>query len=76
MLRNLYRTNQLIVETTNSSNKTMVVMFIVNVKLVEKKEKSHVGRVMVMNATDHRSMLGSIVKTAKTKAAIKPRAEV
>lgn len=49
MFRNLYLTNQLMVETTATSRNSRVVIFIVKVRLVEKKPKSHVGRVYVTN---------------------------
>jgi len=39
--------------TLSTENKThRVVKFIVNVKLVEKSVKSHVGSVIVVNVTD------------------------
>jgi len=47
MLRNRYRTNQLTVEAKTTSSRINVVIFIVKVRLVDKKLKSHAGRVKV-----------------------------
>lgn len=48
------------VDTTNTRISSKVVMLTVNVRLVERKEKSHVGRVIVMNVIKARSRAGII----------------
>lgn len=47
-------------------------MLTVKVRLVDKNVNSHVGRVMVMKAMNHRSRLGNMVKIAKNKLAVEP----
>ena len=46
MFSHLYLTSQLIVDTTSTRLTSSVVMLTVSVRLVERKEKSHVGNVM------------------------------
>ena len=47
MFKNRYRTNQLIVEARATMSSRKVVIFMVNVRLVERKVNSHVGNFMV-----------------------------
>jgi hypothetical protein len=67
MLRNLYLTNQLTVEAMTSRSSNKVVMFIVNVKLVEKNENSHPGMVKVRNPISQNKNDGTIVKTPRSR---------
>ena len=67
MLRNRYRTNQLTVEAKASKRISRVVILSVSVKLLERNEKIHVGRVIVMKLTIQYSRLGTMVKTPKSR---------
>jgi hypothetical protein len=67
MFKNRYRTNQLTVETMTRRRSSKVVIFIVNVKLVEKKEKSHVGTVKVRNPMSQNRKDGTIVNMPRTR---------
>lgn len=63
MFKNLYRTNQLTVEANAKRSKSKVVIFIVNVRLVDRNVKSHAGSVKVTKVMVQYNTLGTIVKT-------------
>lgn len=67
MLSHLYLTNQLIVDTTNTRMSRSVVMLTVSVKLVERKENSHVGKVIVTKVTNASSKVGIMVSKDRTR---------
>jgi hypothetical protein len=63
--------------TLSTENKThRVVKFIVNVKLVEKSVKSHVGSVIVVNVTDQKRILGKTRRRNKSRRPDRPRKEL
>lgn len=57
-----YLISQLPVDTTNTKISSKVVILTVNVKLVDRKVKAHVGIVIVMKAIAEKRMLGSITR--------------
>lgn len=67
MLRNLYLTNQLRVDTIASKRSRRVVMFMVKVRLVDKNENSHVGRVKVTKVIIQIRMLGTMVNMPSSR---------
>ena len=63
-------------ERTHQDETDSVVAFMVNVRLVEKSVKSHVGRVMLVNVTVQYSTAGISLRTEINSLAVDPHMEL